>query len=268
MTLFMIGLGLGDEKDITVKGLEAVKSCDYIYLEHYTSILPNCQISKLEEFYGKTITIANRELVEQQSDEIIKKAKDFNVAFLVVGDVFGATTHTDFVLRAKEEKIETKIINNASIMNVIANTGLELYKFGKTTSMVFFEESWKPKNVYETLQDNLSIGLHTLILLDIKVAEASIENIKRGIDEKLPPRFMTVNQGLKQLLELEEAENKKLISEETIAIGCARMGCTDEFIKTGTIKELLKADFGGPLHCLIIPGKMHFIEEDAIGKFK
>lgn len=267
MTLYMIGLGLGDEKDITIKGLEAIKSCDYIYLEHYTSILPNCQISKLEQFYEKNIIIANRELVEQQSEKIIEQAKDFNVAFLVVGDVFGATTHTDFILRAKNKKIPIQIINNASIINVVSNTGLELYKFGKTTSMVFFEENWKPKNVYETLQGNLSLGLHTLILLDIKIAESSIENIKRGIEEKLPPRFMSINQGLKQLLELESIENKQIISEETIAIGCARMGCSDELIKTGTIKNLLKTNFGNPVQCIIIPGKIHFIEEEAINQF-
>lgn len=37
--LFIIGLGLSDEKDITIKGLEAIKSCERIYLEAYTSIL-------------------------------------------------------------------------------------------------------------------------------------------------------------------------------------------------------------------------------------
>jgi diphthine synthase len=35
----LIGLGLGDEKDITVRGLEAVKSCEKIFLESYTSVL-------------------------------------------------------------------------------------------------------------------------------------------------------------------------------------------------------------------------------------
>jgi len=36
---YIIGLGLCDEKDITVRGLEAIKSCSRIYLEAYTSIL-------------------------------------------------------------------------------------------------------------------------------------------------------------------------------------------------------------------------------------
>lgn len=36
---FIIGLGLGDVKDITVKGLEIIKKCDQVFLEAYTSVL-------------------------------------------------------------------------------------------------------------------------------------------------------------------------------------------------------------------------------------
>ena len=50
--LYLIGLGLGNEKDITVNGLKAVKECDVVYLENYTSKL-QCDLSKLEELYGK-----------------------------------------------------------------------------------------------------------------------------------------------------------------------------------------------------------------------
>jgi len=36
---YIIGLGLGDAKDVTVKGLEIIKLCSRVYLEAYTSIL-------------------------------------------------------------------------------------------------------------------------------------------------------------------------------------------------------------------------------------
>lgn len=39
MVLHMIGLGLSDEKDISVKGMEAVQASDKVYLEMYTAIL-------------------------------------------------------------------------------------------------------------------------------------------------------------------------------------------------------------------------------------
>jgi diphthine synthase len=45
--LYIIGLGLGDEQDITLRGLEAVKSCDILFLEAYTSILPGISRTKL-----------------------------------------------------------------------------------------------------------------------------------------------------------------------------------------------------------------------------
>src|SRR3989338_3598255 len=134
MTLHIIGLGLGNEKDITLKGLESVKKCDLIYLENYTSIL-NCTINDLESLYGKKIMPANRELVEAEDNEIIRNAKEKNIALLVVGDPFSATTHIDLFLRAKKENIDIKIVNNASILTAVGITGLQLYKFGKTTSI-------------------------------------------------------------------------------------------------------------------------------------
>jgi len=102
MVLYFIGLGLGDEKDITVRGLEAVRNSEKIFLEHYTSIL-SVDFKKLEEFYGKAVTICTRETVEIEMDEILKEVslspeKDFS--FLVVGDPFCATTHSDLFLRA------------------------------------------------------------------------------------------------------------------------------------------------------------------------
>lgn len=37
--LYLVGLGLADETDITVRGLEVVKKAERVYLEAYTSIL-------------------------------------------------------------------------------------------------------------------------------------------------------------------------------------------------------------------------------------
>ena len=101
----MIGIGLWDEKDITVKGLEAIKDCQKVFLEFYTSKL-SVNVKKLEEFYGKEVIVLDRETVEKNSYEILEPAKQQGVAFLVIGDVFGATTHTDLYLRAVEQDIK------------------------------------------------------------------------------------------------------------------------------------------------------------------
>src|SRR3989344_2249364 len=118
MTLYFIGLGLWDEKDISLKGLEIVKRCDHVYLDNYTSFL-NCDIKDLEKIYGKEVKLVDRELVEKKSELIIEKAKISKVAFLVVGDSFAATTHIDLMLRAKKEDVKIKIVHNASILSAI-----------------------------------------------------------------------------------------------------------------------------------------------------
>ena len=70
MTLHIIGLGLNDPTDITVKGLNIIKQADIVYLENYTSLL-QCTKEDLEKFYQKPIFLANREQSEQNIQEII-----------------------------------------------------------------------------------------------------------------------------------------------------------------------------------------------------
>ncbi|KAJ3025166.1 UNVERIFIED_CONTAM: diphthine synthase [Siphonaria sp. JEL0065] len=264
--LYIVGLGLGDEKDITVKGLEAVKSCDRIYLEAYTSIL-TVPKERLEALYGKPVLIADREMVESDLNAILEGADKINVAFLVVGDPYGATTHTDLVLRAKELNIPVTSIHNASIMNAVGCCGLQLYNYGQTISIVFFLDNWRPDSFYGKIKMNRNIKLHTLCLLDIKVKEQSIENMARGRKIYEPPRYMTVNQAVEQLLEIEDKRQEGVYNRNTIAVGMSRVGAPDQRIIAGTLEELLDADFGEPLHSLVLAGEMHFLEADILRTF-
>lgn len=86
--LYLIGLGLGDKKDITIKGFEIIKRCKRVYLESYTSILVNDK-KELEEFYGREVISADREFVEIGADQILADADHEDIAFLVVGDPLG-----------------------------------------------------------------------------------------------------------------------------------------------------------------------------------
>ncbi|KAI9360468.1 tetrapyrrole methylase [Zopfochytrium polystomum] len=266
MVLYVIGLGLGDEKDITVRGLEAVRACDRIYLEAYTSIL-SVGKDRLEAFYGKPIIVADREMVESDSDAILKDADKVDVAFLVVGDPYGATTHTDLVTRAKELGIPVKSVHNASIMNAVGCCGLQLYNYGQAISIVFWNDSWRPDSFYDKIVANRKMGLHTLCLLDIKVKEQSWENLARGRKIYEPPRYMLVSQAVEQLLEIEENRKENVCTRTTIAVGLSRVGSDDQKIVSGTLEELLEADLGGPLHSMVIPGDMHFLEAQCLKEF-
>jgi diphthine synthase len=250
MTLYMIGIGLWDEKDITFKGAEAIKMCNKVFLENYTSKL-GVGVDRLEKFLGKKIILADRNMVEKHNYEILEPAKQECVSFLVIGDVFGATTHTDLYLAAKKEGINVVVINNASILNAVGIVGLELYKFGKTTSIPFHNKDVEAP--YNVIKLNKKNKLHTLLLLDID-AEHN--------------KYMTIKEAIEYLLRVEAKRKEKAFTKQTKCIGVARLGSDKPGIVYGKAEELLKTDFGEPPHSLIVPGELHFVEEEALKQWK
>lgn len=261
----LVGVGLGDEKDITVKGLEAVKAADIVFLEAYTSYLINSSADKLTEYYGKPVTVADRDAVE--SGSVLDDAKDKSVVLLVVGDVFGATTHSDLMVRCHEASIKAVVIHNASIINAVGCCGLQLYRFGQVLSLCFWTETWRPDSYYDRLLTNRKTGVHTLLLLDIKVKEQSDENLARGRKIYEPPRYMSIAQALDQLQQVEESRKGGAIDENTVYIGMARIGSATQQVVAGTRKELEAIDFGEPLHSLIVAGDIHECEAEHVRLF-
>lgn len=85
----------------------------------------------------------------------------------MVGDPFGATTHTDLVLRAKQKGIRVEVVHNASILNAVGCCGLQLYNFGETVSIPYWTETWRPDSFFDKIIANLEHNLHTLCLLGI-----------------------------------------------------------------------------------------------------
>ena len=202
-------------------------------------------------------------MVESQSDDILHEADTKDIAFLVVGDPFSATTHTDLALRCRQHDppIPIRTLPNASILTAVGATGLSLYNFGQTVSMVFFTETWKPSSFYDRVAENAGLGLHTLLLLDIKVKEPDLQALARGKIVYEKPRFMTVAQCATQMLEIEEERKQGVCGKEKLAIGVARLGSDNQQIRAGTLEELCNADLGPPLHSLVLCGsKMHEIE--------
>lgn len=283
MVFYLIGLGLGDPTDVTIRGLEIIKKCSRVYLEAYTSII-SAGKDGLERFYGREVIIADREQVEQASDDLFAGAGTSDVALLVVGDPLGATTHTDLKLRAYQLGIPVEVISNASIMNAVGCCGLQLYHFGETVSIPFWQDGWEPVSFCEKINRNLRKKLHTLCLLDIKVKEQSLENLLRGRKVFEPPRYMRVNQAAQQLLAILErhgasasdgggggggdpaANNEWLLTENTRCVAIVRVGTNTQQIAHATLKEMAESNFGEPLHSLIICGKCHPMEEEALTK--
>ena len=147
------------------------------------------------------------------------------------------------------------LIHNASILTAVGITGLQLYKFGRTTSLPF--DYALSATAYSVIEQNRSLGMHTLVLLDI---------VSEDISEK--KRCMTVNQAIGLLLKREAEEKKNVFTEVTLCVGCARLGSETQKMVSGAAGKLLKIDFGRPVHCLIVPGKLHFMEEEALEKLE
>jgi diphthine methyl ester synthase len=245
--LSLVGVGLGNHEDITLKGLSLVKKADKIYLDVYTSFFSD-NISELEKFYEKKIFLACRDVLE--SSQLIDESKKMDVVLLVVGDALSATTHISLILEAKKENVPVSVVYNASILTAVGITGLQLYKFGKTTSIPFWTDNYKPENFYDIIKENKIIGAHTLCLLDLS-----------------KEKCMDIRTAISILLKVEEERKENVFSEDSLCIACSRVAFKDQLIFAGPAKNLVKKDFGKPPFCLIVVGKLHFFEEDAISEF-
>ncbi len=247
--LYIIGLGLYDEDDISVKGMKTLKVCDRIFAEFYTAKLKDQSLSRIREETDKDIQIIGRREIEEEMTPL-KYAQGEDVALLVPGDPLAATTHSTLLLEARRKNIKTRIIHSSSIFSAAPGlAGLQIYKFGKATTIPFPEEKYFPHSPYLTIKDNLEYDAHTLILLDIKAEEN---------------KYMTANEGLEYLLRVEEERRENIISLDSLAIVLARVGSSNPLIRADRIKRLMVEDFGGPLHCLIIPSKLHFLEAEYL----
>ena len=250
--LVFVGLGLNDEKGISLSGLEEAKAADHVFIELYTSLLPDFSLKRLEKLVGKAITLVSRRSLEEENGKLILEAAEKGKAvFLVPGDPFIATTHVTLRMEAAKRGIETRIVHGASIISaIIGLSGLHNYKFGKTVTIPFAENF--SETPYNVIAQNKQLGLHTLCLLDLKA------------DEK---RFLTIKQALEMLVVIEEKKKMNTATPNTLAVGIARAGSNTPTLKADFIGELLNFDFGEPPQSLIFPGQLHFMEAEALIAF-
>lgn len=248
-TLTFIGLGLFDEKDISLKAIEEIKKCNKVFAEFYTAKLVGAAIDKIEKQISKKINVLNREETEK-GDIVLESAKTEKVVFLTCGDSMTATTHVDLRIRAVKDKIKTKVIHGSSIVTAVPGIlGLQNYKFGRTTTLAYPEGNYFPTSPYDVIKDNKKMGLHTLVLLDIQADKN---------------RFMTASEGMKFLLDMEKIKSEKLLDKDSIICVVARAGSNDPVVAADTINNLIDRDFGPPLHTLVVPGSLHFMEIEAL----
>jgi diphthine synthase len=250
--LVFIGLGLNDEKGITVKGLEETQTADQVFMELYTNLMHDLSLKRFEALCGKKVQIVTRKMLEEENGKVILEVAQVGKAvFLVPGDPFIATTHVTLRIEAEKQGIKTRIIHGTSIMSaIISLSGLHNYKFGKTVTVPFPDNF--SETPYNVITQNKKFGLHTLCLLDLKANE----NL-----------YLSINKAIKMLREVEEKKKLEVVTSDTVAVGIARAGGDNPTLKAGFVKDLEKFDFGQPPYSLIFPGELHFMEVDSLIAF-
>lgn len=232
----MFGLfGLGINLESAGKLKDRIKKYKEIYIEDYTVALPY-SIKELEKKLKVKIKIACRELVE--SEVLVDYGKQKDVCLLVYGSPLFATTHIQLINKAKKEKVKYEVIYNESVFDVLGESGLSLYKFGKITSLPEWKKNYSPTSFMNIVSENMKIQAHTLILVDPGLELKSALNI------------------------LEKSSEKEKIKLNKIMIG-SRLGLKDSMIIYESIEKLKKMKIKEP-YCFVIPGKLDFYEEETL----
>ncbi len=252
--LYLISIGLADERDMSLRAIEAARKCDRLYVEFYTNKMQT-NAKRLSQVIGKDVSEIRRIDMENKSGRLLSEAKKMHVGIFVGGDALAATTHVSLLLEAKGMGIKCKIIHGSSIYTAVAETGLQLYNFGKTVSLPFPQKNYRPEGFLETIESNKRSGLHTLILLDVR----SEEN-----------EYMDAPTGAGILIEILQRRESKIVSENTKAVAACMLGTGKQSIVCSSLKEIstnkgLKKKTPA---VLIVPGKLHFIEEEFLEQYK
>jgi diphthine synthase len=242
---------LNDECGASLRAIRDAKESEVTYIELYTNSMPDLSLKRLEVLIGKRPqTLSRDDLEDSSSERILKEASIKRVALLVPGDPMIATTHIALRIAAERMGIKTRVVHGASIISAaIGLSGLQNYKFGRSVTIPFPGNDDPSETPYEVLRENRSMGLHTLVFLDVRVEEG---------------RSMRIHEGLGLLSSMESKRREGVISEAMIVVGVARAGSDRPVVKAGGLRELLTFDFGDTPHTLIFPGKLHFMEEEAL----
>ncbi|MDC0927912.1 diphthine synthase [Nitrosopumilus sp.] len=248
--LSFVGLGISGFESIPIEGLDVISKADVVYLEQFTSPIGKSDLDKIQNVIKGEFRPARRWLVED-GNEILEIAKEKDVVLLSYGDPYIATTHIELRTRAIENKTQTRSIHaSSSLTSMIGECGLHFYKVGRVATIM--NEMKSLTTPYYVIYKNLIEGNHTVLLLEYN----------QDKDFFLDPK-----DALKGLLETEKGQRRKVLTESSYVIVASRIGFKDQKIISGKISSLTNIDFGKPPHTVIIPGRLHFTESDALKLF-
>jgi len=257
--LTFVGLGLYDERSVTVRGRDAIRGADRVFAEFYTSRLAGATVATLEATHGAEVEVRDRAGVERDPAPILDAAANGDTVFLTGGDPMVSTTHADLRLRAHEREIDTRVVHGTTAGSAAASlTGLQNYRFGKATTLPFGSSHGAegvPDSVLATIRENRDRDLHTLVYLDIDRNKGHDPDGNPGDSEE---RYMTGDHAAGLLADA---------GLTGVGVVVAQAGSDDPTVRADRLGALTERAFGSPLHLLVIPGELHPLERDALEAF-
>jgi diphthine synthase len=250
--LAFVGLGLDDERGLSARALDALRAAGTVFAEEYTAVAPPGTLERVARAIGQPVRRLDRPLVESEAP-IVEALGRGNVALLVVGDPFAATTHVALRLAAERTGHTWRYLPNASILTAAPGfLGLMPYRFGRTVSLPFPAPGYAPTSPVEQIGANRARDLHTLVLLDLRPEEG---------------RFLTASAALGILRERDP--DAKVIGERDPLAVAARVGRDDAAGFFGEFARLRSHDFGPPMHAVVVPAAtLHFEEAAALERYR
>ncbi len=241
-------MGLGLEQSPTLSGLKILKKCKYVFYESYTSPVLNESVlgDLAKELPGVVVESVKREFVED-GKKILDLAKSNDIALVCSGDPMVATTHQELRTRALNQGTETRIIHGSSVLCAVAGElGLHSYNFGRTVTMTREPLQY---SAYHTVFRNLLLGLHSIILLEWDESHNF---------------FLSPKQAVQGLLDAERDIKYGAVNANTTLLIVSRIGTETATARICKFEDTGTMEIGEPPHVLVVPGRLHFTEREAL----
>ncbi len=253
--LYMVSLGL-EPGFVSVYALRALKICDVVYFEEYTSFPSRGSIADIESMVGKRFRRLYRRDLEDDDGRLIFSdlERGLSVCFVCWGDCLMATTHVSIARRAVERGYGYTYIPGVSIVSAALGVcGLMVYRLGKIATITRPWEGVLSEHPYNVLKDNMARDLHTLFLLEIDVDSGY---------------YMSASEAVDILFRIERSRGEGVVRGDLEAIVLAGIGAGGKICFT-TLDSIEDLDDIADLypHSLIIPSSLYFTEREFLEAF-
>lgn len=248
--LTFVGIGPRGVAGLAPAAVDAVSRAAAVFADDYTTRLPASALPHLERGRPSPIDRLGRERLEAGDEVLDAATRPGGAVLLVGGDPMAATTHVSLRVEAIRRGVPVRIVFAPSVVHMaFSEAGLQHYKAGRTVSLPYPEPRFAPTSPFELAAANHAAGLHTLVLLDLKPEEG---------------RYMTGAEAATLIGDWAASKGGSPLGEPPLAVVVARAGEEDCVRQAGSLHRLRSGDFGPPMHCMILPGRLHHEEREAL----